>query len=202
MDMKIISPLILIKQFDAKNKIVELKNDAAWNQTERIGTIAAYRQYLAKFPNSEYAGIAYREIQELEVIIPAWNTAKRKNTPLAYQYFLNKYPSSSFSQDAQLKLEELEEGKWAYATRKSSKRSYQAYLNAYPNGAYAAEAEERIIDLEVDAIFKGKHGKLPPMDRSSFGSYSSTNSITVKNDTQYTLTVELNTNYTNVIPVT
>ena len=63
------------------------------------------------------------------------------------------------------------------------------YISKYPYGTYAEEANKKIIDLEVDGIFKGDYGQLPPMSKSSSFSHSTSNDLKLFNNTQYTLTI-------------
>ena len=77
---------------------------------------------------------------------------------------------------------------WKTATRLNSLSSYERYLELYPKGAHSRAADKKVIDLTVAGIMAGEHGTLPSMDKVSYG-YSSYNTISVKNDTQYTLTL-------------
>jgi hypothetical protein len=65
---------------------------------------------------------------------------------------------------------------------------YNKYLKFHPYGSHAAQARKRIIDLRVSNVLAGNYGLLPEMDRTYYGGGSSS-SITVHNDTGYTLTL-------------
>jgi len=77
---------------------------------------------------------------------------------------------------------------WAAARNSGTLFAYTKYLELYPHGAHASIADKKVIDHTVDMIYAGDHGSLPSMDRRYYGQ-GSTSSITVKNDTQYTLTL-------------
>ncbi|MBP6870994.1 MAG: hypothetical protein KBC43_03215 [Bacteroidales bacterium] len=87
-------------------------------------------------------------------------------------------------------MQEIERDDWYKASSRNTIASYTAYINSYPNGLYREDAEKKIIDKEVEDIFRGDHGVLPPASRTSYGSsYSSTSDVDIYNNTSYTLTV-------------
>jgi len=175
----------------AKNKIEQLKEERAWNQAERWGTLNAYENFLTNFPYGDYSLKAAKKIKELEIILPEWEKATKKNSVGAYRLFLGKFPYASFATKAKDKLKVLEHKKWTTAKQKNTITLYKNYLSDFPHGAFSEEAEKRIIDLEVDAIFKGNHGKLPPMSQSSsnFNNHYAESEVEVFNNTEYSLTL-------------
>lgn len=123
--------------------------------------------------------------------MPIWNEAVKMNSYQSYANFLNKYPNSSFAKRAQEQMTKIEQQDWDKACRINTVKSYKDYTEKYPFGDYIETAEKKMIDLEVDNIFKGDYGQLPPMSKSSYGysSNSTSNSIEIYNNTQYTLTI-------------
>ncbi len=175
---------------DAKNKIQKLKDNLAWEEAELESTVESYRKYISAFPNGLKKAIALDKIKEIEVIRPAWDRTLKSNTPDSYRSFIGQYRHSSYSVVAQQKLEGLESDYWKQAESKNSISQYQKYISNFPNGRHIPEAEKEIIDIEVDNIFKGDHGKLPPMSKTASGySYTTSNDIEIYNNTTYTLTV-------------
>lgn len=77
---------------------------------------------------------------------------------------------------------------WQTASSLNNIAAYQKYLDLYPYGKHKSSAESKLIDLQVDATFAGEHGYLPEMDKTSNGS-GSTSTISVYNNTSYTLTL-------------
>jgi outer membrane protein assembly factor BamD (BamD/ComL family) len=176
--------------FDARNKIEQLKDNLAWKEAESQSTVMSYKKYISEFPNGARKATALDRIREIEVIEPAWNNTVRANTPSAYRDFLNGYSSSSYGSRAREKLSILKSEYWSRATSQKSISQYQRYLDNFPNGEHIADAEKAIIDKEVDNIFKGDHGLLPPMSKTGSGyAYATTNDIEIYNNTSFTLTV-------------
>lgn len=78
---------------------------------------------------------------------------------------------------------------WQTASKKGTLNMYQQYLKLYPNGKYKSQAMKKIIDLEVADVFNGgEYGRLPSMNMQKYGKDPYT-IITVKNDTDYALTL-------------
>ncbi len=175
---------------EANGTLVRLKDEQAWRAAQAQGTLLAYREYLNAFPNGKKRTEALATIREMEVIVPEWDKTLQAHTAEGYRNFIRAYPNTAYSALAESRLAQLEQDLWAAAKRKPAVRAYETYLATFPEGAYAGEARKAIIDLEVDAIFRGEHGALPPMDRANTGySQAATNEINLYNNTQYTLTV-------------
>ena len=179
--------------YDAKSKIRKLKEENAWKIAYDENTINSYSDYLKRYPYGKYSSSASNKIEKLKeekYVLPVWNETKIKNTYKAYSEFLNKYPNSSYAYLAKDQMITIEKNDWNKACRINTIKSFKGYNNKYPNGEYVETSQKKIIDLEVDNIFKGDYGKLPPMSKTSHGySYSSTNTIEIYNNTKYTLTV-------------
>lgn len=78
---------------------------------------------------------------------------------------------------------------WQTVTEVGTLDMYRKYLKLYPDGLHRLQAKKKVIDLEVADVFSSnKYGSLPPMDKTMYGAGTYT-TITVKNDTRYTLTL-------------
>lgn len=77
---------------------------------------------------------------------------------------------------------------WAKASALGTLAGYYKYANMYPYGAHSSQANKKIIDLEVDKVMAGEHGELPALDQTGYG-YGPTSTISVYNNTSYTLTL-------------
>ena len=176
--------------FDAKNMITTLKEEHAWEETKRTGTVVGYKRFASEFPYGLHYNEAIQKIKEIEVIIPDWQQASKTNSLKSYTQFLEKHPYSSYASLARDKINQIEHQEWSKTIQNNSVKGYQQYITSFPDSRYSEEAKKKIIDLEVDAIFAGDHGVLPPMSRTSSGStYSTITEVEVYNNTSYTLTV-------------
>ena len=114
--------------------------------------------------------------------IDGWNLYKQKVT---YDYWRDAEEQIQIIEDA---MWSTEPKAWAAATKSGTLDAYNKYMEMYPKGAHARQADKKIIDLSVAYIFDSEHGTLPSMDHSYYGG-GSTSTISVTNDTQYTLTL-------------
>ncbi len=157
----------------------------AWERATAQNTIAAYEAFLLKYPASQQARSARERIDQMELEV--WEQATNKNTVLAYQAYLEMMPDGAYVDEANGHIEAM---LWDQAVRSNTIKAYQAYLDQAPWVRHRDEAEKKLIDLEVDAIFKGEHGQLPPMSRAGSGySTATTSDVKIFNNTGYTLTI-------------
>lgn len=162
--------------------------DSLYNIASTENTLSAWDKFIAAIPYElQRDAISKKNAIYLEL----YNEANKKNTIAAWEDYMSKVPASQH-RDAQERIETLtwksESSAWKKAQSINTISIYEKYLSHHPNGAHAATARKKIIDLKVDAIGAGDHGTLPSMDKVSWGSGSSS-TISVENDTQYTLTL-------------
>lgn len=176
--------------YEANDNLKKLKDERDWTSALQLNTVTTYTDYLTRYPDGNHTNDAKVKINEIEVILPAWEKAKMVNTIEAYRAFLEKHPASSYSGQAQEKIDIFDDNNWNDVIKKNTIQSYQEYITKYPDGKHISEAEKKLIDTEVDQIFKGEHGKLPGMIRTSDSTlFTPTNSIEIYNNTAYELTV-------------
>lgn len=78
---------------------------------------------------------------------------------------------------------------WQTASKAGTLDMYRKYLKLYPDGLHSSQAKKKVIDLEVANVFySNNYGRLPSMDKTGYGVGTYT-TVTVKNDTQYILTL-------------
>ena len=106
-----------------------------------------------------------------------------------YQY---EYISHEYLRDDINRLQEEMYGSetmaWKTASVINNANGYYNYITRYPKGKHYKEAEKLYVDMQVDAIFAGDHGRLPEMEKTGYR-YGSTSEISVYNNTAYTLTL-------------
>lgn len=170
----------------ARSLLEEMKYIApAWERATALNTIDGYEAFRRQYPNSTQASGAKVRIEQLQRGV--WERAASMNTVQGYRAYLAAMPRGMYAKEAEERIEVM---LWDHAVLSNTIKAYQAYLDGSSSAIHASEAEKKIIDLEVDAIFKGDHGQLPPMNRSSSGYAATTeNNVKIFNNTGYTLTV-------------
>lgn len=180
----------------ANREMNKIKDTNAWRIASSKNSISAFEDYLIQFPSGLFSTDARTKIKIIEeekYILPAWNRALSQNTYQGYMSFYRLYPNSSYASQAKYKAEGFENTDWYKARNQNTIAGYNSFISKYPSSDRAEEARKNIIDLEVENIFRGEHGYLPPMNKiSSYGygqSKPTTNTIEIYNDTAYELTV-------------
>ena len=128
-----------------------------------------------------------------------YDVASNLGTIKIWQMFRASVPSDYYK-DSNAKIQELEDREWETeakawkrACSENSIRAYTKYKNMYPKGKHITQAEKLLIDLEVANASIGNYGKLPEMDKVSYGN-GPTSVVTVHNGTGYTLTLSYSGN--------
>lgn len=177
-------------------------------------TIEKCQNFIDKYPHSEKISEVRDWINKQYE-----NELRAANDSLSLSLFIDKYSSNyrfkeeykhpylnkaikqldeekkrlEYERNEQIRREQVawnsEDRAWQTASERGMLVMFQRYLNLYPNGVHRSEAMKKIIDLEVADVFRsGNYGQLPSMDKIGYGKSAYT-TVTVKNDTQYTLTL-------------
>ena len=177
-------------------------------------TIEKCQNFIDKYPHSEKISEVRDWINKQYE-----NELRAANDSLSLSLFIDKYSSNyrfkeeykhpylnkaikqldeekkrlEYERNEQIRREQVvwnsEDRAWQTASERGMLVMFQRYLNLYPNGVHRSEAMKKIIDLEGADVFRsGNYGQLPSMDKIGYGKSAYT-TVTVKNDTQYTLTL-------------
>jgi len=111
-----------------------------WKRAHKLGTLEAYQEFLQKYPASELANNAKREIEKLE-----WQKTRQQGAQEPYYVFLRKYPKSEFADDAERELEKLN---WEEARQQGTQESFRLFLQRHPRGKFAGDAEKKLEKLD------------------------------------------------------
>lgn len=82
------------------------RQESAWRQAERQGSVAAYEDYLRDYPAGAHAPEARARLSDLREQ-QEWDRALRFNTPEAFQRYLSRFPSGRYAQAARERLSEF-----------------------------------------------------------------------------------------------
>ena len=150
--------------------------NAHWEATGALGTVAGLQAYLDRYPDGRYAGIAQDRIaaqQQTAAEIAAqqdlearraenahWQVTGALGTIAGLQGYLDRYPNGRYAGIAQQRIEEQledddrtlarteENAVWSNMLLLDDVRAYENYLRLYPNGRYASDAQSRIFALQ------------------------------------------------------
>ena len=160
----------------------------AWLELKSDSSIVRLKDFIAHYPDCQFASRARQRLDSL-IMEADWKAAEKGDSLQGYIDFKEKHPHTPYENTVAARIAGLERAAaWKKARKKNSIAAYKEFISAYPKSRQAAAARQKIIDLEVDAIFAGEHGELPPPQKTSSGS-SNKNTIEIENRTDYTLTV-------------
>lgn len=186
---------IAIEAIEANKLLPILEEEILWATIQKNTDTDLYKKYEELYPNGKYK----YDIQKIKRDIAnkkdaeAYQEAKSSNTISAYNQYLSNNRKGTHRSKANSAIRKLKSEKadsdYAYAKRKNSSSNWKKFLRNYPNHWNKSQIEEDIIRLKVDEIMGDKKtGQLPSFSKTDY-SYSSTSTVTIKNDTRYKLIV-------------
>jgi hypothetical protein len=112
-----------------------------WKSAESIGTVAAFEDHMARFPNCPFVGLAQERIQRLNNIASS-NAGTVPTTPSPQRV--------------------EEESAWARLQSSKSRKSLRDFIDRFPASSHRAEAEGLIAALTPSTV---KPKATPNLDR-------------------------------------
>jgi len=159
-----------------------------WAEIKEDTSAARFDNFISRFQQSEFAPLAQQKRDSL-TLEKDWQKTKAANSIEAFLIFKGNHPVSPYAKVVDAKISTLRlVAAWQNALKKNTVPAYKAFISDYPASRQAAKAKKKIIDIEVENIFAGRHGELPPPQKISSGD-SQSNRISIENQTDYTLTV-------------
>jgi hypothetical protein len=128
-----------------------------WSLAQRDDSQNAYLEFLAKHPDSEFAGQARLRIDERK-IIRAWERAEFKDTIDAYNSFISKHGDSEYVTDAKERVRGIQrDDRWKDVRTSGDKVTIEAFLDEYPDAPQQAEAQSILTTIaEAEEAAKPK----------------------------------------------
>jgi len=126
------SDLVLAKTTVAENAAIPdpaAIERSAWERAQSIASVAAYREYLNKYPGGVFAEEAL------------WESIRSSKNPDDFKRYLKAYPNSKNARFASMLAED---SLWDRADGSKRAADYQIYLKEYPGGRYAEIATRRL----------------------------------------------------------
>jgi outer membrane protein assembly factor BamD (BamD/ComL family) len=142
--------------------------EKAWELAEREDTNQGYLEFLAKFPDGEYADRARSRMQALQEI-RAWERAQFRDRIDNYARFLSEYPDSEFAPAARTRIAELErDAEWRGVRAADSISVLESFLERYPDAPQAEEARQLIAALTPPEPEEPPEPEPPPERAGNF----------------------------------
>ncbi|MBO4645738.1 MAG: hypothetical protein J5642_04405 [Bacteroidales bacterium] len=128
---------------ESNNAKRAIKED--WDAAKRIHTIQSFQSFIHKYPLSDKAKIAQKEIEEIKV----WKQAEAAGTHKSYSHYYTLYRNGSMAKVAIDRLREIEEPAWRDVQQQNTVTAYERFVEQYPDGYYRDSALNLQLDIEL-----------------------------------------------------
>jgi hypothetical protein len=120
------------------------RQEAGWRDAAGADSIAAYEDYLARFPAGAHAAAAQARILELREE-QDWARAGRLRTPEAWQRYLAEWPAGRHAEEARALLNQ-------YVPVEARSGAWSVQLGAFSGEAAAQAARARLTEARAAAL--------------------------------------------------
>jgi outer membrane protein assembly factor BamD (BamD/ComL family) len=121
-----------------------------WHKAQKENTIQAYNDYLAKYPQGDFAD-KVRERRDYLIELQAYRRANQINSLETYRDFLKEFPDGYFADIVRdRKIEALEDEAWRQTEQAGTVEAIDSFLLEFPNGRYEDKAQQKRDQIVED----------------------------------------------------
>lgn len=144
------------RKFQQEIKEKQRIENTNYNETCRIGTINAYRDYLKKYEKEKYVPQEHiTDIKNRIVDYDVWSRAKAKHTISAYESYIKESKYKSYVTEANEAITDIKSiDEWNKIKQNSSIDNINAFLAKYPKTSQRPDAQNRIYELTAINFYK------------------------------------------------
>lgn len=118
-----------------------------WEQARASDSVAAYRAFLGKYPNTAQSVEARDRIHALEDE-QAWAQARQANTDEAFETYLQQQPAGLHVAEAKSLIGASERSvAWIVASSAGTTEALESFLEKYPQGPQAKQARADLAQI-------------------------------------------------------
>lgn len=115
---------------------------AMYDKAKEINTEGAYKEYLIKYPNGDFAENAKFEIARIK-----FTEAKKNNTEDSYKNFISEFGFSEFADSAKKELARI---KFTEAKKNNNEDSYKNFINEFEFSEFADSAKQELTKIKLE----------------------------------------------------
>lgn len=172
----------------AERAVEQLRQRSAeeWTLLADSEDLDALKRFEVEYAGTAEATLAASRRAEL---IPRleWRTLQSSSSLAELEDFIRRHDSHVLAGSARGRIEALcRDAAWVRS--QDVLRLYKRHLDLVPQSSARAEFSKRIIDLEVDEIMSGEHGRLPPATPLAIRG-GSVAEVQIENGTRHALVV-------------
>jgi len=138
--------VVTAERFPFAKNVLYNSHSEIWEEVLAKKTKKAFKEFIAKYPESIYIDEAKVKLQELNDEA-AFEEVKKAPKKYNIERFVETHPQSPFLDRAKKMLQEIEEEQdWNKALKLGTSHAYNMYLKKYPNGKFVELAYETSRD--------------------------------------------------------
>lgn len=143
---------IIQQELDEKQRVENIN----YNETCRIGTVNAYRDYLRRYEKEKY--VLQEHIMDIKnriVDYDDWSKAKAKHTISAYQSYIKESKYNSYETEANEAITDIKSvDEWNRIKNNTDISNINKFLANFPKSSRKTEAQSRIYELTAVNYYK------------------------------------------------
>lgn len=118
------------------------------------GTISSLKNFISKYPNSEYVSLAKKRIEDHNM----WKKAKEQNTISAYNTYLSKSTILAYKDDANKAIKNIQaEIEWNNCKDSNDEEKLNAYIIKFPSSSLIDQANYRLNILKGERYYSSNN---------------------------------------------
>ena len=144
------------RKFQQEIKEKQRIENTNYNETCRIGTINAYRDYLKKYEKENYVPQEHiTDIKNRIVDYDVWSRAKAKHTISAYESYIKESKYKSYLTEANEAITDIKSvDEWNRIKNNTDISNINKFLANFPKSSRKTEAQSRIYELTAVNYYK------------------------------------------------
>lgn len=122
----------------------------AYIEACNTGTINSLKNFISKYPNSEYAFQAKKRVEDYSM----WKKAKEQNTISAYNSYLSSSTIRAYKDDANKAIKNIQaEIEWSNCKNSNDEDKLNAFIKKFPSSSFVDQAKYKLNILKGERYY-------------------------------------------------
>ena len=127
------------------------REEQAFKDACKSGSIDALNGFISRYPNSEYVKSARQRLDDYSI----WEIAKKRNTIDSYNLYLQKSSILAYKEDAQTAIKTIKaQNAWSSCVNTDNEDLLDNFISSYPDSPNLEEAKYRLNLLKGERLYR------------------------------------------------
>jgi outer membrane protein assembly factor BamD (BamD/ComL family) len=127
------------------------REEQAFKDACKSGSIDALNGFISRYPNSEYVKSARQRLDDYSI----WEIAKKRNTIDSYNLYLQKSTVLAYKEDAQAAIKKIKADQaWSVCMNTENESLLNDFISTYPESPNIGEARYRLNLLKGERMYR------------------------------------------------